>query len=212
MPSTPCPGAGNDCSGVSTAAIRSTRPSRIRPAAASMIASYSPASSFLSRVSRLPRRLLTTSSGRQARKLTSRRRLEVPTTALTGSSARSEKRLETKASQGFSRDDMAARTNPSGRSIGRSFIECTARSARPSCIATSSSLMNRPLPPTAANGRSSIWSPLVVIPRMSTVCCGQNSIRRLRTCSACHIARRDSREAMTIRARSGFAGFKAGFL
>jgi hypothetical protein len=45
---------------------------------------------------------------------------------------------------------------PSGISIGRSFIECTARSARPCCMATSSSLMNKPLPPIAASGRSRI--------------------------------------------------------
>ena len=76
--------------------------------------------------------------------------------------------FETKASRGFSRAEMAASTKPSGITIGTSFIECTARWALPSCIATSSSLMNRPLPPISASGRSRIWSPLVVMPRMTT--------------------------------------------
>ena len=43
---------------------------------------------------------------------------------------------------------------PRGARVGTSFSEWTARSARPSAIATSSSLMNRPLPPMAASGRS----------------------------------------------------------
>jgi hypothetical protein len=46
--------------------------------------------------------------------------------------------------------------NPSGNSIGTSLSECTARSARPSAIATSSSLTNRPLPPTLDRVRSRI--------------------------------------------------------
>jgi len=70
-----------------------------------------------------------------------------------------------KASRGSSRSRTAASTNPCGNSIGRSFKECTAKSARPSAIATSSSLINKPLPPTLDSDLSRIWSPSVVIPR-----------------------------------------------
>ena len=87
MPSAPWPGAGSDCSAVNTDLMRFSRPRRIRPAAARMIASYSPASSLRNRVSRLPRRLLMTSCGYLARRMDSRRRLEVPTTAPAGRSS-----------------------------------------------------------------------------------------------------------------------------
>jgi hypothetical protein len=55
---------------------------------------------------------------------------------------------DTKASRGSSRSITQARAKPSGSSIGTSLSECTAMSARPSSSATSSSLTNRPLPPT----------------------------------------------------------------
>ena len=77
--------------------------------------------------------------------------------------------LDTNASRGSSRAEIAASTKPSGTSIGTSFSECTARSARPSRSAVSSSLMNRPLPPIVASGRSSTRSPCVVMPSSSTL-------------------------------------------
>ncbi|STD24010.1 Uncharacterised protein [Enterobacter asburiae] len=48
---------------------------------------------------------------------------------------------------------MVTSPSPSGNSTGTSFIECTAISARFSSNASSSSLTNRPLPPTFARGR-----------------------------------------------------------
>ncbi len=75
-----------------------------------------------------------------------------------------------------------------GRSPGTSFIECTAMSARCSSSATSSSLMNRPLPPIAASGRSWMRSPWVTMGTSSTSrpLCAWRS--RVATCSACHSA------------------------
>ena len=189
--------------------MRLSSPRRMRPAAARMIASYCPSSSLRSRVSRLPRRLLITSCGYLARSTASRRRLEVPTTAPAGSSSRPAYLLETKASRGFSRAEMTGSAKPSGITMGTSFIECTARWARPSSIATSSSLMNRPLPPISASGRSRIWSPLVVMPRMTTSESGFSAARRSRTWTACHMARRDSREARTILEGADMARRKA---
>src|SRR5688572_27546197 len=68
-----------------------------------------------------------------------------------------------------------------------SFIECTAMSARPSRIAISSSLMNRPLPPTVV---SEPWmrSPSVTIGNRLTVRPGWAVRRCSATCSACHRA------------------------
>lgn len=59
--------------------------------------------------------------------------------------------------------------------------------------------MNRPLPPIAARGRSSISSPCVVTPSRETSHAGYNALSRARTCSACHSASADSRVAMTSR-------------
>src|SRR5581483_10281395 len=84
-------------------------------------------------------------------------------------------------------------------SIGTSLSECTARSARPSSIAISSSLMKRPLPPMSASAWSSTRSPWVVIPSSSTSHDGYNSPSRALTCVACHIASADSRVAITSR-------------
>ncbi|CFN64108.1 Uncharacterised protein [Bordetella pertussis] len=50
--------------------------------------------------------------------------------------------------------------------------ECTARSARPSSKAVSSSLTNKPLPPTLDRVRSRIWSPRVVSVSNSTLHAG----------------------------------------
>src|SRR5690606_2641017 len=72
-----------------------------------------------------------------------------------------------------------------------------ARSARPSSKAVSSSLTNKPLPPTLDSVRSSIWSPRVVISSRFTSHCGYSSRKRARTCSACHRARRLARVAIT---------------
>src|SRR4051812_5222555 len=91
---------------------------------------------------------------------------------------------------------MAARAKPSGRSAGTSFIECTAMSARPSAIACSSSLTNRPLPPTSSRRRSISSSPRVLSGRSSTAIAAWTAARRDLMCSACHSARRLRRVAM----------------
>ena len=93
---------------------------------------------------------------------------------------------------------MAARENPSGISIGTSFIECTAISARLSSSACSSSLMNSPLPPILESDMSSIWSPRVVMPNMPNSVCGYNSDKPLPNEIRLPQGERLSRVAITI--------------
>src|SRR3954470_13175876 len=97
-----------------------------------------------------------------------------------------------------------ASAKPAGRSMGTSLSECTARSARPSSRATSSSLTNRPLPPTLLSDRSRIWSPRVVIPSSLTAWprCSSSDC----TCSACQSANRLSRVAMVKELTASPAG------
>ena len=125
-----------------------------------------------------------------------RRRLEVPTTASGDSSSSEAYRVLTKASRASARVITAARSNPSGRSIGTSLSECTASSARPSNSATSSSLVNSPLPPISASGRSRIWSPRVVMPSSATSAAGWRARSSSATWLACQRASRLSRVAM----------------
>mgnify|MGYP000860479950 CR=1 FL=1 len=84
----PCAGAGSHCGACSRERMRDSMPSRVRPAAARMIASYCPSSSLRRRVSRLPRRLVTPRKGYMAWICDSRSSDEVPTTAPGGMSAR----------------------------------------------------------------------------------------------------------------------------
>src|SRR6266581_8456290 len=202
--SAPCPGAGRLCSGSSIARIRAARPSRLSPAAASTTAWHSPRSSLASRVSRLPRNGCTLSAGWRSRNCASRRRLDVPTMLPGGNASRVALRFDTRQSRGSSLAVIAARQKGSGRRIGTSFAECTAISARPTSSAASSSLTKRPLPPIWASGRSTIWSPRVVIPRMLTSQFGYRRLTSPAMCSDCHIARRLLRDAMTIRSEPRF--------
>ncbi len=64
MPMMPWPTAGTNCSRSNVCVMRSSRPRRISPAAASMIASYCSSSSLRSRVSTLPRSVSSCRSGR----------------------------------------------------------------------------------------------------------------------------------------------------
>ena len=105
---------------------------------------------------------------------------------------------ETKASRGSSRAVIAASTKPGGSSAGTSFIECTARSARPSAIAFSSSLTNRPLPPALVEppvdaARRRAWTSAAA--RRAAPACALCS--RSAMCCACHSASRLRRVAMT---------------
>ena len=84
----PCPGAGRLSAGSITERMRAASPRRFRPAAARMIAAYSPRSSFARRVSRLPRSGCMFRCGKRADISACLRRLLVPTTAPAGRSAR----------------------------------------------------------------------------------------------------------------------------
>ena len=180
--------------------MRCSSPSRFKPAAARMIASYVPSSSLRSRVCTLPRSGSIRRWGNVARNWLSRRRLEVPTRAPGGSAVKEAYVFDTNASRGSARSRIAPSVKPSGKCIGTSLSECTAISARPSLIASSSSFTNKPLPPIFASEVPSLRSPSVVMPSMLTGRRGYNSASRDSICRACHIASADSRVAITIRA------------
>ena len=108
----PCPTAGMNSSASSVSVAASARPSRLRPASASSVASTSPASSLRSRVSTLPRNDTTLRSGRSRFTSACRRSEAVPTTAPAGSS-RSDFALRLmKTSRGSSRGSTAAMIRP----------------------------------------------------------------------------------------------------
>ena len=76
-----------------------------------------------------------------------RRSDELPTTAPGGSAASDSPLALMKASRTSPRFSTAAMTMPGGRSVGKSFMEWTARSTAPLSSASSISLVNSPLPP-----------------------------------------------------------------
>ena len=158
--------------------ILSACPRRVRPAAARMMASICPSSSFFRRVSTLPRKSTIFKSGRLARSCARRRRLLVPSTLPSGSSSMLLYLLLTKASPAFARSVIAVRHSPSGSTVGISFKLCTARSMVPSKSSCSISLVNRPLPPIFASGTSKMRSPLVTIFLSVTSQPGYSSRRR----------------------------------
>ena len=98
------------------------------PAIARKVAAAAPSASLRSRVCTLPRNSTTARSGRRWRSCARRRRLEVPTTAPAGRSARPPGPSVTKASRTSSRGRRQVMARPSGCSEGMSFIECTAMS------------------------------------------------------------------------------------
>ena len=152
------------------------------------MASYKPASNLDKRVPTLPRKSIISRSGRCFKIWHLRRRLEVPTFAPCGNSAKLLYVFETKASNGSSRSQITASVNPSGNAIGTSFMECTAKSARPSSNASSNSFTNKPLPPILAKGVSKILSPCVTKVTNSTLRSACIASKRARICSACHKA------------------------
>ena len=103
--------------------------------------------------------------GRRASSCALRRTDEVPSTAASGSSAMVARGRAISTSRGSSRSSTAPRIRPSGSQVGRSLIECTARSIRRASSAASISLQNRPLPPSSASGRSVTRSPVVRMSR-----------------------------------------------
>ncbi|MMZ66115.1 hypothetical protein D1872_285850 [compost metagenome] len=90
-----------------------------------------------------------------------RLRLVVPTTAPSGSASTLSYFSLNNASRTSSRLVIAPRSRPSGNSVGTSFRLCTAICASPLSIASSSSLVKRPLPPIFAKGVSRMTSPFV---------------------------------------------------
>ena len=142
------------------------------PAAASTSASKSPASSFRSRVSTLPRMPANRACGRTLRNCAARRTLPVPTTASPSSRRRAAAKSSrpacarrTMASRGSSRGRTAPMSSPSGSTADMSFALCTAMSTSSARRASSISLTNRRLPPTSDSGACCSRSPAV---RMTT--------------------------------------------
>src|SRR2546430_10105797 len=171
-------------SGESTSETRLRNPNRSRPALATITASYSPLSTFLNRVSTLPRRSRRSRSGRKCLNCACRRRLLVPTRAPYRKFASVE---PTRQSRTSSRRQTAGNINLEGISVGTSFTLCTARSIVSSSSASSSSLINIPLPPICVSGACCILSPLVLMITISaSTPVATNSF--LRTDSACHLA------------------------
>ena len=111
---------------------------------------------------------------------------------------------EISASRTSSRGRKPASAIPSGMRVGRSLAEWTAASISPASSAMSISLVNRPLPPASASGRSWIASPLVRMMRSSMVSSPQPcaSASRRRVSLACASA---SGEPRVPRTRCGEA-------
>ncbi len=160
MASAPCAGAGRTVAGSSASVTAPSRPSRISPAIASTTASRSAGSSWParwwpgtrpSRVGTFPRRSTTSRSGRAASSWAARRGDPVPTRAPGGSVSRVRPSRAHSASRGSARSGTATRRRPSGGAVGRSFIECTARSHRPANKASRSAVTKTPVPPSDAS-------------------------------------------------------------
>lgn len=112
-----------------------------------------------------------------------RRNDDVPTTAPAGISAREEYFRLINASRTSSRSSTAPMAREPGNLVCMSFMEWTAKSMVPSKSASSISLVNSPLPPTSASGRSKIRSPAVLMITISKSLSGRvcAAIRRSRT-------------------------------
>ena len=98
----------------------------------------------------------------------------VPSTAPCGSRGRSARSRDERVARVLAR--QAGGDDQPPAAVGMSLIECTARSMRPSSNASSISLVNRPLPPISASGRSWMTSPVVVMATMS-MSCGEGGVR-----------------------------------
>ena len=177
-------------------------PETARPAAAKIVPAMPCSSSLRRRVCTLPRMSTRSRSGRSASSCERRLRLDVPTVAPLGrsSSVRSgSDPRPTNTSRTSSRAVKATMARPSGTSVGMSFAECTARSVRPSSMAVSSSLVNRPLSPSLASGASSSLSPLVWMTSISTCSPGCSRTSSSRTHSLWISASREPREPIRTR-------------
>mmetsp|Transcript_118577 Transcript_118577/g.206515 ORF Transcript_118577/g.206515 Transcript_118577/m.206515 type:complete len:249 (-) Transcript_118577:349-1095(-) len=181
--------------------MRSAKPRRFKPAAAKMMASYSPESNLANRVLTFPRNSTNFKSGRLRSNWHWRRREDVPTRAPWGRSSMHvlvEPLGKTMASQGSWRLQIMPNVSPSGNSMGTSFVECTAISESPSRRARSNSFTKRPLPPILASGESRILSPRVDMGCNSISIPGCKRLSSDSINSACHIASGLLRVAMRI--------------
>jgi len=171
-PIAPCATAGSKASGARIASSGTVMSRRRKPASASRVASSSPASSLASRVPTLPRSSTISRSGLWCSSWAWRRTAAVPTIAPRGRSAirriAPSRDATIRTSRGSARGSNAAIARAGGSQVGTSFIECTARSMRSSSSASSSSLVNRPLPPMSASARSRTWSPELRIATISS--------------------------------------------
>ena len=163
MPMAPCATAGSISSMDMIVVMCCESPSRLSPAQARKVASAIPSVNLRKRVSTLPRNCTGIRSGRKRRAWALRRTDEDPSFAARGKDCKFLADRLMNASRASSRGRMAAKSRPGGTMAGMSFIECTARSMVPACRASSISLVNRPLPPISASGRSEIRSPVVTI-------------------------------------------------
>ena len=172
MPRMPWLGAGSETSTPSRSQWRPSRsPRRLRPASASTTASRpSSPESLERRVPTLPRMPTIERSARWRSSCMLRRMEPVPMRAPGGSVASvSPGCRNTITSKGSARVGKASSTSPSGCAPGMSLRLWTAKSMRPSSIASSSSLMKSPLPPISMSGRSSTRSPSVLMTTRSMV-------------------------------------------
>ena len=157
----PWPGAGIQSSCDSSSEIRPPRPSRLRPAAASTRASYSPSSTLRRRVSTLPRTGRNRARGNRAVSCAERRTLLVPIAGSSPSAVRPC--LKTSASRESSRGSTAATPRPSGSVTDMSLALCTARSMVRASRASSISFTKSPLPPDCESTASCSRSPSVLM-------------------------------------------------
>lgn len=162
------------------------RPRRTSAARATTTAPSSPARA--TRRSMLPRSGAKTRSGRAAASCARRRTEPVPTHPPVGSAASDE---PTSASRGSCRSGTAASVRPGGSVLRRSLAEWTARSARRSSNASSTSFTNAPVPPSCSMGAEDRVSPVVRTTTSSYACPSRSP-----TCRACQRARRLPRVAM----------------
>ncbi len=144
--SAPWPGAGGNSRTPSFSLIRSSSPSRNRPAVASTTASYIPSSTLRIRVSTLPLISTTSRSGRWNINNAARRGLPVPIRAPWPKDIKDAPEELTNESLESCRRGTAATITPALSSTGKSFRECTATSIRPSAKAASSSEVKCPMP------------------------------------------------------------------
>ena len=178
--------------------MRSARPKRLTPAAASTMASSCSSANLRRRVSRLPRRGTIATSGRACRSWAARRRLLVPMRGSWPSLSKVNPSRAINTSSGTSRSGIAPMHRPAGISAGMSFMLWTAISIRPASSASSISFTNSPLPPTLARGTSRILSPLVLMIFRATRVPGWRVSSRALIQLACHRASLLPRVPMVI--------------